>query len=407
VPRLRRTRRPRGQGSVYEKRPGQFIVRWSEDGVRRTSDRTYPSREIAEKVRIRVAHDRLLESAGLPPDEASIPALGYFGDEWIERHKTLHRSSGDDASRWRCHVRPAFGALRPAAVDHGAIRAFVEEKLAEGLDPATVGHCVKLLSRIYGDLLERPRETGVSANPVRSLPRSTRRLYKPRHDPKTVPYVESMDEVRALEAALPEPFSTMYAVGIYALLRPGEILGLFSEDVDVPGRRIQVRRQVQYGRIGPLKDDEARVVPIVDALLPRLQAQKLRVGSAGPLFPTTRKNGGGNKRSPSRFVSINTLHDRFASACEAVGREDIQEWTMPWYQSTRHTGASHWVASGGNLATLSLLMGHAMTVVTERYAHLRPDLFSAADLARFSAPAGSPMAPGGPAKGQRKRQNQK
>jgi integrase len=365
------------------------MVSWREEAGRQYAG-PFPSRDLAEKVRARVAYDRTLERAGLPPDAESIPAFAYHGDAWLERHKDIHRSHGDDVSRWKCHVRPWFGGKRPAEIDHAEIRRFVEAKKSD-LDPATVGHCVKLLSRIFGDLVERPQETGVSVNPVRTLPKSTRRLCRPKHDPKTTPFLERLEEAEALAAKLEEPFSTMYAVGVYGMLRTGEVLGVFAEDVDLQARRILVRRQVQFGKLGPLKDDESRVVPIQGPLMPRLASRKLIAGPMGPLFPTTRKRGGGKRRSPSRFISIHTLHARFAEAAKAIERPDILEWDMPWYQATRHTGASHWVASGGNIATLAAIMGHSTTWVTERYAHLRPDLFAAEDYDRLAV--GSRLAP--------------
>ena len=172
------------------------------------------------------------------------------------------------------------------------------------------------------------------------------------------------------------------------------MLGIFAEDVDLSSRRIHLKRQVQFGKTGPLKDDEARTIPILEPLVPLLAAQKLKVGSTGPLFPTTRKCGGGNKRAPSRFVAMSTLHDLFKEACVKIGRPDIIEWSMPWYRATRHTGASHWVARGGNIATLAMIMGHSTTWVTDRYAHLRPDMYSTADLARLTVdPVSSHYAP--------------
>lgn len=53
--------------------------------------------------------------------------------------------------------------------------------------------------------------------------------------------------------------------------------------------------------------------------------------------------------------------------------------SLTWYQATRHTFASHWVLSGGSLEKLAIVMGHSSVVVTERYAHLRRDLFREED----------------------------
>ena len=52
-----------------------------------------------------------------------------------------------------------------------------------------------------------------------------------------------------------------------------------------------------------------------------------------------------------------------------------------WYQATRHTFASQWVLGGHSIEKLSNVLGHYSVVVTERYVHLRPDLFADMDLA--------------------------
>ncbi len=113
-------------------------------------------------------------------------------------------------------------------------------------------------------------------------------------------------------------------------------------------------------------------MPIQGPLLPRLAASNLVIGPT-PAVSDDAQEWRWDAQAPSRFVSIHTLHERFAEAVKAIGRPDILEWKMPWYQCTRHTGASHRVAAGGNIATLAAIMGHSTTWVTERCAHLRPD----------------------------------
>ena len=39
----------------------------------------------------------------------------------------------------------------------------------------------------------------------------------------------------------------------------------------------------------------------------------------------------------------------------------------------RHTFASHFVITGGNILTLQKVLGHASVTMTMRYAHLAPD----------------------------------
>ena len=52
---------------------------------------------------------------------------------------------------------------------------------------------------------------------------------------------------------------------------------------------------------------------------------------------------------------------------------------ITWYEATRHTFASQWVLEGKPIGRLARMLGHTETEVTERYAHLRPDLFPAED----------------------------
>ena len=59
----------------------------------------------------------------------------------------------------------------------------------------------------------------------------------------------------------------------------------------------------------------------------------------------------------------------------------ITRSSLGWYEETRHTFASQWVLAGGSIEKLEEIPGHYSVVMTERYAHLKPDLFSAKDTA--------------------------
>jgi hypothetical protein len=63
----------------------------------------------------------------------------------------------------------------------------------------------------------------------------------------------------------------------------------------------------------------------------------------------------------------------------------------PWH-ALRHTFASHYVMSGGNILALSKTLGHSKLETTMIYAHLAPD-FMAAEIARLSFAAPAVVAP--------------
>jgi integrase len=382
-------RKPRkrtyGSGSV-DHHGASWRIRWREGGRQR--ERTgYDTRDTAERVLATALANIAQRRAGLPPDPKTIPRLVDLAEDWLDRRKLTHRSHRDDRSRWENHLKKFFGLMRPGEVTPAEIRRFAEAKLGAKLSSTTVGHCVRLLSVFFTDLLER----GLAEhNPVRALPRATRRLMRNAHDPRTTPFLEKLADVRRVFVALPARYGAMFAIGALAGLRPGEVLGLAWADVDLGAGRIVVSRQVHRGQLGPVKDDEARVVPILEPLAPVLTAWKLSSGGAGLLFPPLAAKRGGRPGSPPRFVREHTLGKRLRKVLDDL---ELYRPGLNWYRCTRHTFASQWVIGGRSMEKLATILGHSSVTTTERYAHLRVDHFSDADrraiAVDLSRPAGA------------------
>jgi integrase len=273
----------------------------------------------------------------IAPDRGPVPTLSELFDLWIERRKKAHRSADEDAWRWKKHLKPLLGHLQPAAVDSALLRHLIEKKLGEKLSPTTVRLLVLEVSGIFSDLVEQGH---AEHNPVRLLPKSTRRLIRPAHDSRTTPFVERLDDVRRIYTALPRPTSIAYALGALAGLRTGEVLALRWAHVDMAARRIHVRESID----GPLKDDDSRMVPIQDALHPVLAAWKLHTGGLGRVVPPMRSDG--------EYLDPHTVRRHLAKAIK-----DLKIPKMTWYQATRHTFASHWVMQGGAIEKLREVLG--------------------------------------------------
>jgi integrase len=354
----KRRRRAHGQGCVYERSPCNWWLKWREGGRVRYKG-GLPSRELAQQVLNKVVADLAAGRAGLPRDPKDAPTLEVLAQDWLDRRKLTNRSADDDQHRWTNHLKPWFGKCRPSEVDQASLRRFIEAKLAEDLSPATVRLFIMLMSAFFGDLVEQGH---VQANPVRAMAKSARRLIKPKHDPRTTPFIEKLDDVRRLYLALPEPVNIAYAIGSMAGLRTGEVLALRWEHVDLEKRRIHVRESVK----GPLKDNESRVVLILDGLHAALVAWKLQTGGKGTVVPPMRSDG--------KRCDEHTVGKYIRKALTALNLPRVT-----WYQATRHTFASHWVLSGGSIEKLKEMLGHCSVIVTERYAHLKPDLFAQRD----------------------------
>jgi hypothetical protein len=195
------------------------------------------------------------------------------------------------------------------------------------------------------------------------------RLIRPTHDPKKTPFIERLDDVRRIFLALPEPLNVAYAVGALAGLRTGEVFALRWTHLDLVARRIHVRESVN----GQLKDGDSRIVPVLDALLPILTEWKLKSGGAGRVIPPMRCDGKKiDKATPGNYLRV------------ALGQLELTQPGLGWYEATRHTFASQWVLAGNSIEKLSAILGHYSVVMTERYAHLRPELFTQADLATIA-----------------------
>lgn len=327
---------------------------------------------MAEKVLAKLHAEDAATTLALerPRDEEQI--LEVHAQALLRVREQTHRAHAEDTGRWRKHMSPTFGHLKPSQVDRTVIRRFIEAKLDEKLSAGTVRIMVSLLSSIYERLIE---DDPTILNPAKGLPKALAKRIKPAYDPTTTPFIEKLSDVGRIFHDLPEPLNIAYALGALAGMRTAEAAGLRWRSVDLEGRRIHVREQAGKRKgedTVALKDKEARVAPILDGLLPILKAWKLRTGGEGDVrvVPPMRADG--------RKLSKQSRGKYLAATLEKLG---LQRPGLGWYEATRHTFASQWVLNGGAIEKLKEILGHYSVVMTERYAHLRVDLFSERDLA--------------------------
>ncbi len=359
-------------GGIY-KRGKSFLIKWREKGRQRY--KTFTDEELARKALAQITLDLQAGGAGLKVEDRRPLSCRSCSDNEVDRAPQKVRIARQRTTRRPVEKSPATnvpGACGRMKVDPALIRRFVDAMLAKKMNTATVGLCVRLLSTFFTDIVEQGH---VDDNPAKRLRRSTRRLYRPTHDPQDTPFLEQLAHVRAVYLALPELYGTMFAVGALGGLRTGEVLALAWEDVDLAAKRIHVHRQVRHGSLGPLKDDESRMVPIQGALALVLKAWALKTGGKGFMFRPAAPGRGKRSKLGTAFIKAQTVNDHLRAALTACELND----ELTWYQATRHTFASLWVLGGGSIEKLSKILGHSDIRVTMRYAHLRVDLFTEAD----------------------------
>lgn len=365
----RKKRRRQYHSGSYQYRGGRHIVQWWEAGKRRT--RSFSSEADA------VAHLGGLDSrvAGAPRTRSE-QTLGTLVPGWLDS-RTAMASNYDDRCRWRAHWASAVGHLKPSEVTVGVLKDAIAKMREGGLGGTTTGHCLKLLSSFYGDLVE---EGASEVNPVSFLSKKTWAALRSQHDPKNTPFVREQRNVGLIYFELADrhpPTALAYAIGAMAGLRTSEVRALeWGRDVDMEARTITVRRQVARRGEGtkPTKDRDGRVVPISNYLF--------------GILVWNRKESGLVIQGPDGFLSADVMREHLHEVLTKLKMEEscaCCSRPMGWYEATRHTFASHWVKNGGSLEQAKAILGHSSVALTERYyVHLTPGQFSDADRARVS-----------------------
>lgn len=304
------------------------------------------------------------------------PPFKDLADPWVEARKDTHRSARHDIGRMRNHLIPFFGEYRLAEIDAALVKKYIGQKRG-ALGGGGLDRTLALLSRFFNEKIE---EGAPIVNPVSRLDRQTRRLARSQHDPKRTPFLRSKDAIRQVYMGFPEasvaaPYRVMFAVGVFTGLRTMEIPALdWQRDIDLDRRRITVHWQVKDGALEVPKDGEARIVPLLDTLFSVLAQWRMLTGGQGLCFPPHPTRGGRPGRPP-RFRRPHAMHDQLDKALENAHLSS----SLTWYQCTRHTFASHWVMDGRPIEKLKEILGHSTVQVTERYAHLAPDMYCKED----------------------------
>jgi integrase len=364
----KRRRRGKGLGTVY-RRGQMWSIAWVVNGAK-LYEHGYPDEDTARRVLAVKIGDIAAGRGGLKKPKPAGPLAGLV-EEWLKVRRTTHRAADQDENRWNNHLAPFLNRYSPDDVDVAMLKKIVAVKLGEGLSPATVRLLMRLVSTLYSDLID----DGIATkNPARMLPKKTRALIRPTYDPKKTPFVERKKDIARIYQALPGPFNVAFAISALAGLRPGEVRALKWANVDLERRRMYVRESVN----GPTKD--SREAPIVPGLHELLVAWRKKNPASfndlvcPPSFGVLGRAAPGPRR---KYLGEHRMTSLIKKACTKLKLPEVT-----FYEAGRHTFASRWVLNGGSIEKLREILGHSTVLVTERYAHLKPELFQEADLLR-------------------------
>jgi integrase len=247
-------------------------------------------------------------------------------DRWVET-AAKHLKSWPRDLRYRVDIVRSHTARKPLTRLPDVAEAIKAAGLASGLKPPTINRCVAILRRI-GRLAER---WGWTDEPlgrrVEMLPENSRRdVYL------------SEAQVRRLVAKADALTGDMIWFAALTGLRRGEMLELQPDQVR--GSLLLLGSNTKTGR--------PRAIPM-PPLAARIARRRLPWG-----------------------VAYWQVRKRFDAARKAAGLRHVH------FHDLRHTYASWLIGAGHSLFTISKLLGHSSTAVTERYAHLADQHLEAA-----------------------------
>ena len=203
----------------------------------------------------------------------------------------------------------------------------------------------------------------INTNPARGV--ELPKVLQPDKVFLSYPEVESL--VRAAEKTTGRVADAMMIeLMAFAGLRPGEVVALQVQHVDLPSRRIRIRRTATidiHGAaiFGEPKHGERREVPIAPHLVPPLERLIEGKPAAAPLVDSAR----------GQFINIHNWRGRvWSKAVEAAGLGG--RGLSP--KALRHTAASMAIAAGADVKVVQRMLGHADASMTlNTYADLWPD----------------------------------
>ena len=263
------------------------------------------------------------------------------------------------------HILPILGKRRLAKLSPQDVRAFMREKLAEGLSAKTVKHIRDTLRNALNVAIKDGllvRNAAALADPPR-IERNEMRAFTP-------------DEARRFLGAIKgHRLEALFSVALSLGLRQGEILGLRWQDVDFEGKRLLIRFQLQRveGRLQLVEPKTPKSVRTL--MLPQLAVSALAQHRARQEQERQLAGTGWVETRMVFTTTIGTMLDprNLLKAFYAILKSsDVPKVR---FHDLRHSAATLLLTQGVHPRVVMDLLGHSSIAVTlDTYSHVIPDL---------------------------------
>jgi integrase len=275
--------------------------------------------------------------------------FGEVADEFIKWGKANKKDWLNDESRYKNHLKPNLENMRLKDISPFMLEKVKSDLFKKDLSPKTVHHCLTLVRSIYNKAADWGFYEG-------KIP--TSKVQFPKVNNKRERFL-NYDEAKQLLDALNEVSSQVHdqaLISIHCGLRFSEIAKLTWADIDLDNGVIQVRDAKSGNRHAYITK------PVKEALLRLDELNSYKPNNL--LFPS--KN---NKRQ----TQVSTTYSRTVKKLKFNdGISDSRQKVV--FHTLRHSFASWLASQGTSLYEIKELLGHKSIEMTERYAHLLPDV---------------------------------
>ena len=316
------------------------------------------SKRCAAEVGVQSSDAPTLSHSALHAGLASTPPFIDFAAQWqaenaVQWRRSYQRTVADIVS---VHLVPSFGQQEVGRIAREQILIF-RSSLAKApgrkkdtLSPRRINAVMNILRGILFEASDRYKFTCPFYN------------IKPLKVPKSDVQPFTLEEVKALLAAVREDFRDYYTVRFFTGLRTGEIDGLKWKYVDFARRLILVRETLVGGEEDDTKTIEShRDVQMSQVVFEALQRQHARTAYLGPWVFCNREGQPLDHNNVTKRVWYPLL--RYLGFAP---RRPYQ---------TRHTAATLWLAAGENPEWIARQMGHTSTeMLFKVYSRYVPNL---------------------------------
>jgi len=255
-----------------------WVLRWREDvigsdgAIKRIGHTTVlgTKAELPTEKLARRRADILLARVNRPDYRAG-KMIGFeeFSERWKEHSLSQQKPSSQKVakSHIRFHLVKYFGRMRLDQIGQEDVQQFVST-IGRKLGRHTI---LNILGTLFS-ILKTARQWGYVVSEIRQAD-----LAIPSSRPSLPGRFFTAENVIAILEKATDPWRTIFAVAAMTGLRPGEVLGLSTEDLDFEARQIFVRRSAWYSRLlTPKTKHSESMVPMPEPLESMLRAYLLK-----------------------------------------------------------------------------------------------------------------------------------